>query len=293
MEAHELAQAAKYIGAGLAAIGTGAAGIGVGTLFGQFLNGALRNPERGRRPVRPPDLRLRGDRSARHFRAADRVPAAVRRLTRARSSTHRGKALSRRLPAIGHLKSDGQSRANADPSSDPDGSRPRGRRPVELSALRRASTFPSQLLWLAISFGALYDFMAKMALPKIGAAIQERKARIAKDLDDATAMQQKADAAAAEHQKALAEARAKAQGLAQAARDRSAAESEAKRKALDEQLAAKFAAAESQIAATRAEAMSSVGDIARDAAGAIVERLIGRPAKAEAIAAAVDSLEAN
>ncbi len=44
MEAHELATAAKYIGAGLAAIGTGAAGIGVGTLFGQFLNGALRNP---------------------------------------------------------------------------------------------------------------------------------------------------------------------------------------------------------------------------------------------------------
>jgi F-type H+-transporting ATPase subunit c len=36
--------AAKYIGAGLAAIGTGAAGIGVGNLFGQFLNGALRNP---------------------------------------------------------------------------------------------------------------------------------------------------------------------------------------------------------------------------------------------------------
>src|ERR1700683_1887418 len=44
MEPHELAIAAKYIGAGLAAIGTGAAGIGVGTLFGQFLNGALRNP---------------------------------------------------------------------------------------------------------------------------------------------------------------------------------------------------------------------------------------------------------
>jgi F-type H+-transporting ATPase subunit c len=35
MEPHELAIAAKYVGAGLAAIGTGAAGIGVG---------ALRNP---------------------------------------------------------------------------------------------------------------------------------------------------------------------------------------------------------------------------------------------------------
>lgn len=35
---------AKMIGAGLAAIGTGAAGIGLGTLFGHFLAGALRNP---------------------------------------------------------------------------------------------------------------------------------------------------------------------------------------------------------------------------------------------------------
>ena len=38
------AEAAKFIGAGIAAIGTGAAGIGVGNLFGQYLQGALRNP---------------------------------------------------------------------------------------------------------------------------------------------------------------------------------------------------------------------------------------------------------
>jgi F-type H+-transporting ATPase subunit c len=38
------AEAAKLVGAGIAAIGVGAAGIGVGTLFGQFLSGALRNP---------------------------------------------------------------------------------------------------------------------------------------------------------------------------------------------------------------------------------------------------------
>jgi F-type H+-transporting ATPase subunit c len=38
------ADAAKLIGAGLAAIGMGAAAIGVGTIFGSFLSGALRNP---------------------------------------------------------------------------------------------------------------------------------------------------------------------------------------------------------------------------------------------------------
>jgi len=38
------AEAAKFIGAGVAAIGTGLAAVGVGNLFGQFLQGALRNP---------------------------------------------------------------------------------------------------------------------------------------------------------------------------------------------------------------------------------------------------------
>ncbi len=36
--------AAKYIGAGIACLGLGGAGIGVGSIFSQFLNGALRNP---------------------------------------------------------------------------------------------------------------------------------------------------------------------------------------------------------------------------------------------------------
>jgi F-type H+-transporting ATPase subunit c len=38
------AEAAKAIGAGLAAIGTGLAALGVGNIFGNFLSGALRNP---------------------------------------------------------------------------------------------------------------------------------------------------------------------------------------------------------------------------------------------------------
>jgi F-type H+-transporting ATPase subunit c len=36
--------AAKFIGAGIACIGMGGAGLGVGTIFSQYLAGALRNP---------------------------------------------------------------------------------------------------------------------------------------------------------------------------------------------------------------------------------------------------------
>jgi F-type H+-transporting ATPase subunit b len=153
------------------------------------------------------------------------------------------------------------------------------------------STFPSQLVWFAIAFGFLYWYMSKRGLPQLGAVIDERKAQIARDLDDATAMQQKADAAAAAHEKTLAEARAKAQSLAQAARDAAAADAQAKRTALEDELAAKLAAAEKEIAATRASAMANVAEVAREAAGAIVERLGGRPADTAAVAAAVRSAD--
>jgi F-type H+-transporting ATPase subunit c len=38
------AEAAKYIGAGIACLGMGLVGIGLGNIFGNFLAGALRNP---------------------------------------------------------------------------------------------------------------------------------------------------------------------------------------------------------------------------------------------------------
>jgi F-type H+-transporting ATPase subunit b len=153
------------------------------------------------------------------------------------------------------------------------------------------SNFPSQLVWFAIAFGFLFWYMSRRALPQLGAVIEGRRAQIASDLDEATAMQQKADAAAAAHEKTLAGARAKAQSLAQAARDHLAADSEAKRRALEDELAARLATAELQIATTRAEAMTNVVAIARAAAGAIVERIGGRPADPAAVAAAVDAVK--
>jgi F-type H+-transporting ATPase subunit b len=155
------------------------------------------------------------------------------------------------------------------------------------------STFPSQLLWLLITFGALYYYMSKRFLPQVGAVIEARRDRIAKDLDEATAMQQQADAAAAAHEKSIAEARAKAQALAQATRDKLAADADGKRKTLEDELAAKLAEAEARIAATRNQAMSNVSAIAKDAAGAIVERLIGRAPDPGAVASAIEAVKAN
>jgi F-type H+-transporting ATPase subunit b len=155
------------------------------------------------------------------------------------------------------------------------------------------STFPSQIVWLAITFGALYFYMSKRFLPMVGEVIEKRRALISKDLDEATAMQQQADAAAAAHEKALADARANAQALAQATRDQLSAQADARRKSLEDELSAKLTVAEAQIAKTRAEAMANVAGIAEEATSAIVERLLGRGVDAGVVASAVSAAKAN
>ncbi|MBV1705343.1 MAG: F0F1 ATP synthase subunit B', partial [Hyphomicrobiales bacterium] len=53
-------------------------------------------------------------------------------------------------------------------------------------------TFPSQLLWLALTFGALYLAMSKVIAPGIGATLEARRKAIADRIDEASAMQAKA-----------------------------------------------------------------------------------------------------
>ena len=43
-------------------------------------------------------------------------------------------------------------------------------------------TFASQLLWITLAFVALYLLMSRVALPRIGSIIEDRKQRIASDL---------------------------------------------------------------------------------------------------------------
>ena len=149
------------------------------------------------------------------------------------------------------------------------------------------STFPSQLLWFALIFGGMYYYLSRRYLPAVGQLIDSRKARIAKDIDEATALHAQAQAAGAEQDKAIAEARAAGQATAQAARDKVAAETDARRKALEADLNAKLAEAEARIAANRAAAMANVAGIAQDATGAIVERLIGKAPSAASVQKAV------
>jgi F-type H+-transporting ATPase subunit b len=156
----------------------------------------------------------------------------------------------------------------------------------------QTQNFPSQLVWLTVSFVLLYVLMAKVALPRIGAIFAERSKRIGDDLKAAQGFKEQSDAAHAAYEKSLADARARAQAIAAETREQQAAAAEATNKRLEAELHERLAAAEQSIAATRTAAMSNVGAIAKDTASAIVERLIGQvPAEHEVAAALGDALK--
>jgi F-type H+-transporting ATPase subunit b len=148
-------------------------------------------------------------------------------------------------------------------------------------------TFASQLVWLAIAFILLYVLMAKWALPQVGRVIDNRQKRIAGDIAEAERLKQESDTAVAAYEKALADARGRAQGIANETREKQAAAAEAARKKVEDALNVKLAEAEKAIAATKQAAMANVRAIAEDAAAAIVERLIGSAPSKKAVADAV------
>ncbi|KZK85197.1 ATP synthase subunit b 2 [Pseudovibrio sp. W64] len=153
-----------------------------------------------------------------------------------------------------------------------------------------STTYPSQLLWLVLSFGVFYWVMSKVVLPRIGGILEDRRDRIAGDMAEASRLKQETDEAIASYESALAEARKKATTMAHDARSKVKAETESARAAAEEQLAAKLSESEQSISKITAESLSHVGEIAAETTGELVKALIGgrAPAKAE-VAKAVDA----
>ncbi|MBN9079708.1 MAG: ATP F0F1 synthase subunit B' [Rhizobiales bacterium 65-79] len=147
--------------------------------------------------------------------------------------------------------------------------------------------FPSQILWLAITFIAFYVFVKRVLMPQIGSTLEHRRHTIAGNLEEAARMKEEADAAIAAYEQELADARAHAHEIATKARDEARAKAEDDRRKVEASLEAKLADSEKRIASVKASAMKDVGSIAEETAAHIVERLLGGPAPKSDIAAAV------
>ena len=147
--------------------------------------------------------------------------------------------------------------------------------------------FPSQLVWLVISFVLLYALMSRIALPRIAGIMTARSKVIGDDLAAAEQLRERSNAAQVAYEKALADARGRALAIASATREQQARETDELHKRLATQLHERMAAAEQSIAKSRSAAMTNERSIAAETASAIVERLIGQRPRDEEIAGAL------
>ncbi len=148
------------------------------------------------------------------------------------------------------------------------------------------STFPNQIFWLVVTLVVIYLILSRVALPRIGSILSERKGAITSDLTAAEELKAKAEEAEKAYQKALADARAEAQRIAAETRAEIQAELHAAMEQADAQIAAKAAESEKAIAEIRASALESIEAVAIDTAAAVVAALGGKPdGVADAVAA--------
>lgn len=148
--------------------------------------------------------------------------------------------------------------------------------------------FAPQIVWLAISFILLYLLMSRVALPRVGSILEERKGRIEGDLAAAAKLREETDAALAAYEQALADAKARAQAIARQARDEMTAEMDKHRAEIDSGINAKIADAEKRVSAMKESATGHISEIATDTADAIIARILGKSADKTEVKSAVN-----
>lgn len=153
------------------------------------------------------------------------------------------------------------------------------------------ATFSSQLLWLAITFGFFYFFMARVVLPRIGNILEVRRDRISQDLVEAQRLKEETDASIAAYEQELAQARQKAHTIAREASEKSRTAADAEREKVESELAEKLLDAENRVGKIRDAAMQKVDQIASDTAEAIVTKLIGGKVTKAELTKAITALQ--
>jgi F-type H+-transporting ATPase subunit b len=138
--------------------------------------------------------------------------------------------------------------------------------------------FVPQLFWLAVSFLVLYVLMKRLAVPRVGRAIEARRQQLDGDLGRASALRAEAEAALAAYEQTLSSARAEAQATLRETAGRMAAEAAERQRELAQSLAVQVAEA----------ALIEVRGIALDVGRAVVEKLTGSAPDPARMAAAVE-----
>ena len=152
------------------------------------------------------------------------------------------------------------------------------------------AVWPTQLFWLAITFGILYLVIWRVALPRIADVLEARQRKLDDDLKKAAALKDEAEAILAEYEKMRADAQASAQAVLQKTQNEMKAEAERLGLDVAATVAKQTEEAVARIAEAKTAALASLEGTVTEVVAAATEKLIGEKAGDQEIARAVGSV---
>lgn len=152
-------------------------------------------------------------------------------------------------------------------------------------------TYPSQVFWLAIMFGALYIFFTKKTLPEISGVIEARKERIDSDLEAAENLREEAEEVQKFYEDSLEKARAEASAFYSEAENTIKEQTAQKYERFRENSAREVAKMEQTIEKAKQKAMAGMNKIAAETAIQAVEKITDISVNLSTARAVIDSLD--
>lgn len=137
------------------------------------------------------------------------------------------------------------------------------------------STYPSQILWLLVSFVLLYTLMSRVALPRVTEVLDMRQSQRDNNLSRASQLQEDADKIRQTLEAAMASAQAEAQAAMTAREQENAKKLAAESARFMEHARTRIASAEQNIAKAKEDALLSLADISAEVAADIVQKVSG------------------
>ena len=148
----------------------------------------------------------------------------------------------------------------------------------------------SQIVWLVITFGALYVILSKVILPKISNNLESRRSQILENIEIAEKQREESEEKLKEFDKIILNSKLEAKNLFNEARQKVLNEIDKKRSEMEKNLEEDISSAEKEIQSLNNNSTENIKKIATETSLSLIQQLIGEEINKESISSVVNGL---
>ena len=148
----------------------------------------------------------------------------------------------------------------------------------------------SQIFWVILIFGMLYVILWRTILPKINENLENRKAQILTDLDNAQKFEDKSKEKLSDYNKILNQAKQEAKKILDATKTKVNRDIENKKNQFNLEIKKEIEKAEKEIKTLKLSSIENINKIAIETSSEIVRKIISTEVNASSVSAIVEDI---